>query len=198
MENENLDSLNEENDDIGNDDITALQEKYQKLSDSNRKLFARAKKAEGFEWKDEKWVKVEKLEPKKEPKEPEVKIPEKSNELDYGQRAFLKTYGIAGADELALVKSWTERTGDQIDTLVEDEIFNAKLKGLRDQKAAKETLQSMSNSRNAQPSSKSKAEFWLDKPFDEVPKEFQQEVLNIKLEREREGGKFTDQPVVKG
>ncbi len=132
------------------------------------------------------------------PKPTEKAETPKSNELDYGQRAFLKTYGIAGADELALVKSWAERTGDQIDAMVEDEIFNAKLKGLRDQKAAKETLQSVSNSRNAQPSSKSKAEFWLDKPFDEVPKEFKQEVLNIKLEQEREGGKFTDQPVVHG
>ena len=143
-------------------------------------------------------TKLEKQAEEKSKAEPKAELdkPEKSSELDYGQRAFLKTYGISGADELALVKSWTERTGDQIDTLVEDEIFNAKLKGLRDQKAARETLQSMSSgARNAQPSSKSKAEFWLDKPFDEVPKELREEVLNARLEREKEGNKFTDQPV---
>jgi len=129
-----------------------------------------------------------------EEKEPEK--PTESNELDYGQRAFLKTYGIAGVDELALVKSWSERTGDQIDVIVEDEIFNAKLKSLRDQKAAKDTLQAMSSGRNAPPSSKSKVEYWLDKPFDEVPQELKQDVLNAKLKKEKEEGIFSDQPVI--
>lgn len=137
--------------------------------------------------------------PVEKPKpEPEPDKPTKSSELDYGQKAFLKTYGISGADELSLVKSWSERTGDQIDVLVEDEIFNAKLKSLRDQKAAKETLKEMSNQRSNSPSSKSKVEFWLDKPFDEVPKELKQDVLNAKLQKEKEESKFTDQPVVLG
>ncbi len=184
-----IDEIVEEKDEEGQDltDWKALALKNQGIA--KRKDTKIQKTSQDFE-------EYKKSHPETKPVVPEEK---KSNELDYGQRAFLKTYGIAGADELALVKSWTERTGDQIDTMVEDEIFNAKLKGLRDQKAAKETLQSMSSgSRNAQSSSKSKVEFWLDKPFDEVPKEFKQEVLNIKLEREREGGKFTDQPVVHG
>ena len=178
---ESVDEIVEEKDEEGQDltDWKALALKNQGIA---KRLKTKLEKAQA----------EPKVEPKAEPAQPE-----KSNELDYGQRAFLKTYGIAGADELALVKSWTERTGDQIDALVDDDIFNAKLKGLRDQKAAKETLQSMS-SRNAQASSKSKAEFWMDKPFDEVPKEFKQEVLNAKIAQEREGGKFTDQPVVKG
>jgi hypothetical protein len=176
------------------DEVTEINEEVDDLGQDTTDWKALALKNQGIAQR----LKT-KLEKAKEVKaEAEPAKPEKSNELDYGQRAFLKTYGISGADELSLVKSWTERTGDQIDVLVDDEIFNAKLKGLRDQKAAKETLQSMSNSRNAQPSSKSKAEFWMDKPFDEVPKEFKQEVLKAKLDQEKEGGKFTDQPVVYG
>lgn len=61
----------------------------------------------------------------------------KPNEFDYGQKAFLKTYGIQGADELALVKNFASRTGDDLDTLVSDDIFLGKLNGLRQ---ARETM----------------------------------------------------------
>jgi len=135
--------------------------------------------------------------PKKEEKiEKPPEKPEKPNEFDYGQRAFLKTYGISGSDELALAKGWVERTGDTIDVLVEDEIFNAKLKSLRDQKAAKEAVPT--SGRSAPTYSKSKAEYWDDKPFDEVPPELKQESLNRRIEKDKEGGKFTSNPVIMG
>jgi hypothetical protein len=192
-ETEILDSLNEETDDTGNDDIAVLQEKYWKVSDTNRKLFARAKKAEGFELKDDKWVKTEK--PPEPKKEPEAKIPEKPNELDYGQKAFLKTYGISGPDELTLVKSWVERTGDALDNLVDDEIFNARLKNLRDAKAAKDALP-INPKRGPIISSRDKAEFWADKPFSEVPENLKKDVLNLKIKNERESDKFGGNKII--
>lgn len=67
-----------------------------------------------------------------EPK-PEVKPDtSKPSDLGYGEKAFLKTYGIQGADELALVKTFANRTGDDLDTIVSDEIFLGKLQNLRD------------------------------------------------------------------
>jgi len=128
------------------------------------------------------------------PEKPATKE-EKPNELDYGQKAFLKTYGIAGADELALVKNWVERTGDQIDTLVEDEIFTARLQGLRAAKAAKDALPT--NPRRGQVvSSKDKADYWLDKPFEEVPANLKRDVLNLKLIKEKENDKFSGNKIV--
>ena len=56
---------------------------------------------------------------------------DKPNELDYGQKAFLKSYGIAGSDELALVKQFQDR-GFQLDSIVEDDVFMAKLTNLRE------------------------------------------------------------------
>lgn len=78
---------------------------------------------------------------------PEVKDTSKPNELDYGQKAFLKTYGIQGSDELALVKTFATRTGDDLDTIVSDDIFLGKLNALRQAR----------ESANAIPKSKSRS-----------------------------------------
>ena len=141
-ENENLDS---EMETINLDEITdvdVLKEHYQKLDESyrdvfgkNKQLFERTKKAEGFELKDGKWTKSEaklKAEPKEKVEPQPPKEPSQPNELDYGQKAFLKTYGIQGSDELALVKAFLTRTGDDLDTIVSDDIFLGKLQSLRD------------------------------------------------------------------
>lgn len=53
------------------------------------------------------------------------------SDLNYGEKAFLKTYGIQGSDELALVKNFVSRTGDDLDTIVSDDIFLGKLNNLR-------------------------------------------------------------------
>ena len=75
-------------------------------------------------------IKDEKVEPVKDTPT------EKPNELDYGAKAFLKTYGIQGSDELALVKTFQTRTGDDLDTLVSDEVFLGKLNSLREARAS--------------------------------------------------------------
>ena len=58
---ETLDSTNEETDIEGetkdSPDVDALKEQNAQLVEKNRKLFARAKKAEGFSLKDGEWTK---------------------------------------------------------------------------------------------------------------------------------------------
>lgn len=79
----------------------------------------------------------------KKDKKPEVESKEtkeskpdnKPNELDFGQRAFLKSYGVAGSDELALVKQFQDR-GFALDSIVEDDVFLAKLGALREARAS--------------------------------------------------------------
>lgn len=124
----------------------------------------------------------------------EASVPtKKSNDFDYGQKAFLKTYGISGADELALVKTWTDRTGDSIDTLVTDELFNMKLKALREAKAVKEAIPISTNRSASQVSNK--LDYWLEKynqgtPLKEVPFEIRNEVLNARLKADENKSKF--------
>ena len=73
-------------------DADALGDQNRRLAEQNRQLFARAKKAEGFDLQDGKWVKTEKVEVTKE--EPSYKPPEKpeappkSDDLDFAQLAF--------------------------------------------------------------------------------------------------------------
>lgn len=69
----------------------------------------------------------------------------KPNDFDYGEKAFLKTYGIQGSDELTLVKNFRNRTGDDLDTIVSDEIFVGKLKSLRE---AKESANAIPKGKN--------------------------------------------------
>ena len=121
-------------------DIDVLKEHYQKLdgtyrdvSDKNKQLFERTKKAEGFELKEGKWVKPAKVEPKVDANP--LGEPSKPSELDKGDKALLVAYGIKGQDEFALAKNFMNRTGDDIDAIVGDDIFQAKLKALRDAKA---------------------------------------------------------------
>ena len=141
-EKENLDSEIEEKDlEVSDDDdVDALKEKFQKVSDANRQLFARAKKAEGFELKDGKWIKPEVPKEPKEKVEPKPdKEPSKPNELDYGQKAFLKSYQISGSDELALVKQFQDR-GFDLDAIVGDDVFTSKLANLREARASADAV----------------------------------------------------------
>lgn len=64
---------------------------------------------------------------------PEVKATptDKPSDLDFGQKAYLKSYGIAGSDELSLVRQFQDR-GFSLDSIVEDDVFTAKLNSLRE------------------------------------------------------------------
>lgn len=66
-------------------------------------------------------------------KKQETKEP--SDALDNGQKALLRSMGIKGQDELQLAKDFMKRTGQDIDSLESDDIFQGKLDKLRTTKA---------------------------------------------------------------
>src|SRR3990167_7793016 len=99
--NGNLDPQNENQqydpviDPIDNDDVLALKEQAEKLAEQNKRLFARAKKAEGFTLGDDgKWVKKT-PESKPAPVEPPNKPEAKTDELDETQLDYLDLKGIS-------------------------------------------------------------------------------------------------------
>lgn len=139
MAKENGDDIDPQNDienDIivdDNDDVDALKEKFNNVSEQNKQLFARAKKAEGFELKEGKWVKP-KVEPKAEPKvdiKP-PKEPPQPSELDYGQLALLRTEGIKGSEEVALFKEIMSDTGKGVLDVLDSNYFKSRLAELRE------------------------------------------------------------------
>lgn len=122
----------------------AAKEAYQKLLDdhqkatgSNKQLYARAKKAEGFELVDGKWIKPPKNEPQA-PKGTNEPSPSKDTsqpgELDYGQIALLNSMvGLKGKDEIALAREYIA-AGKDILGLSENKFFLQDLQTLREGK----------------------------------------------------------------
>ena len=127
---------------------------------------------------------------------------ETKSDLDYGEKAYLRSFDIKGSDEIALVKNWVKRTGDGLDVVVEDEIFLAKLAKLRENK----------NSINAMPKGNQRSNvvnqdeaYWTSKiesgqaKLNDIPDvNIKRNVLNKRIEKERSGNKFSSQPIVMG
>lgn len=109
--------------------------------------------------------------------------------LNTGDKALLKAYkDIKGADELALVENWMSKYKLTPEELIEDEVFNSKLSKLREAKEVKDAIP-VSTHRSAGSNNKA-VDYWIDKPFSEVPQEFKREVLNARLERDEQKAKF--------
>ena len=133
--------------------------------------------------------------------EPETKVeeaPKKSSELDYGQKAFLRSYDIKGADELTLVKSELKRSGLELDELIENEYFQGKIKNLREAKATSEaTPKGSKRSVNQAPDEFQSAlsEYNQSGKLPEDRK-LREKVVDAAIEQKRTGGTFSSEPVV--
>ena len=118
-------------------DATALQAKVDELEGSNKQLFERAKKAEGFEKDGEgNWVK-EDVKETKESKSEKKETKSKKSDEEFGllQKTFLRSAGIKEADEIELAEKLQKETGKDIDVLIESKYFKSELEELRDANA---------------------------------------------------------------
>lgn len=123
----------------------------------------------------------------------------KSNELDSGSKALLVAYGIKGKDEHTLAQDYMRRTGQDVDSLVEDDIFQAKLGKLREAKATAQATPTAT--KRSTGSTKDDVDYWSEKyqsgtALNEIPDHLQMKVLNARLEKEKQTSKFTKNPIV--
>jgi len=192
MENENNENPNSEIGEISvideNDDIDAIKEKFNsntekfgKMSEANKQLYSRAKKGEGFELKEGKWVKKEEPKPtEKKPKEKE----EKSNEEEFGlvEKGYLRAAGITDADEIDLAKKLMVETGKELDVLIDSKYFKAELKDLQDAKA---TTKATSGVKGGTSNSKAieNPEYWIAKGVPPTPKDIPDRKARVKIHR---------------
>jgi hypothetical protein len=150
-----------------------------------------------------KWRRIAERNAKKadSPTSPEPKET-RSSDLDYGQKAFLRSYDIKGSDELELVRTYMERTGDTLDSVVEDDIFTAKLTKLREAKAAADAVPK--GTRRSQAPATDEVSYWTGKvanglSLNDIPDvSMRRKVLNARIEQERVGSRFSDTPVSMG
>lgn len=118
---------------------------------------------------------------------PEKKAAKTSNDLDYGAKAYLTANGIKGAQEFDFVQRELRASGEELDSLLENDYFKTRL----------EKFRSLNKTADATPTGKrsggvptDSVEYWMGKPIEEVPAEMRIKVVNAKLERDKVKGVF--------
>lgn len=121
-------------------------------------------------------------------KKPDTKEPsKKSNDLDYGQKAYLTANGIKGSKEFDFVKNEIKASGEDLDSLLENDYFKARLEKFRSLNKSQEAIPKGSRSGGVPTDS---VEYWLSKPIEEVPADMRIKVVNAKLEKSKGKGVF--------
>lgn len=185
-----VDDIKQTTDDDGNDttDWKAIAEERQALALKNQGIAKRYKTAA---------QKAKDSSKKEEVKEPPAD--NKSGELDKGDKALLVAYGIKGADEFALAKSWINRTGDEIDSMVEDDIFQAKLTKLREAKASTDAVPK--GNKRGTGTAKGDVDFWVAKgelpPNTAENQQLRRDVVAARLKASSSASNFADVAVIK-
>jgi hypothetical protein len=118
----------------------------------------------------------------KEEKEQE----KKADGFGYDVKAYLKASGIQ-ADEFDFVKGELKKAGGDIDSLIENEYFQAKLEKHRALNKTKDA--SVKGKRTGNVATDS-VDYWLSKPFEEVPAAMRGKVLEAKEKQSSTTGKF--------
>jgi hypothetical protein len=184
---ETTDSPNGENEEdveelTENEQLTALKEEKIKLESTNKQLFERAKKAE---------AKAKELE------EAEPKLVTKEGKLDLGAKALLRTHGIK-EDDFEFVEKELKNSNMPLDDLVTNPYFISKLNEKRNYESVVDATPEQSKRAGAP--SRNQSEYWIRKgelpPNTPSNRQLRREVVNARLETEKNASKFADNPVV--
>ena len=113
----------------------------------------------------------------------------KSNDLDYGQKAFLVANGVKEADEMKLVKGVMQETGKTLEDVLSSKYFQAELKEMRELKASSNAIP---NGKRSGTASQDSVDYWLAKgelpPAHEV--ELRRKVVNARIKKNDAKGVF--------
>ena len=133
----------------------------------------------------------------KKDEKPEAKPSDgKEPKLDYGQLAFLSANDIKADDEQALAQQIATETGKELKDVIKGAYFQAELKSLREENAAKDAEPGAKRSKASSPSS---VEYWLEKgglPIATADnRKLRTDIVNARIARNKAGSQFTDNPV---
>lgn len=122
----------------------------------------------------------------------------KSEELDYGQKAFLVAKGIEDADEVKAVQDAMKSSGKSLEEVLNANWFKAELKDIRD---AKETSNAIpGNGKRTGASAANTVEYWIVKgelpPNTPENRKLRQDVVNARMKKDTSASQFTENPVI--
>lgn len=118
---------------------------------------------------------------------PEKTSAKKSDEMDYGQKAYLTANGIKGAKEFDFVKDEMKKSGMDLDSLLENDYFQSKLTKFRAVTKSEEAVPKGTRTNGVATDS---VEYWMSKPIAEVPQDMRIKVVNAKMAKEQTKGVF--------
>ena len=157
--------------------------------ENNRKLYSRAKTAEGFTYNKEtkEWKKEEKkVEPIVEKKELE-----KSNEPDYARLAFLEQRGLNNPDDQKLVQDEAERLKMPLTDILGMEHIKSKLQTAKDQREAAAGTPKGRGSGSGK--TQQDIDYWLAKGETPDDQELAEKVMDARINKEKQSSKFSDE-----
>lgn len=118
---------------------------------------------------------------------PAAKPTSKSDGLDYGAKAYLAANGIKGAKEFDFVQSELKKSGEELDALLENDYFKTRLDNFR---ALSKTAEAVPKGNRSSAMAVDSVDYWMAKPFEEVPKDMKAKVVQAKLDKEKSKGVF--------
>lgn len=115
----------------------------------------------------------------------------KPSGVDYGVKALLVAQGLKGNDEMELAFAFAKNTGKQIDEVADSKYFQQELADFRETKATQNaSIRSKGKSSNV---AQNDVEYWLAKPFGELPDDFdlRRKVVAARRQKSKSTGMFT-------
>ena len=151
--------------------------------------------------KDEQIANLSRLK-REQKKEAKKSVPNKktkqSDELDYGQKAYLNTKEIAESEH-DFVNTELQESGLSLNELLDNGYFQAKLKEMRDTVAVKEATPS--STRGSTESANTKVGYWIDKgelpPNTPDNQQLRTDVVNARMENNK-SAKFSSESIIEG
>lgn len=117
----------------------------------------------------------------------EVKPSKKSDDFGYDIKAFLTANGVKGTKEFEFVKTEMKKSGQDLESLLENDYFQHRLKTFRELNKTSEATIKGTRSGGVPTDS---VDYWASKPMEEVPQEMRIKVVNHKLKQNESKGGF--------
>lgn len=122
----------------------------------------------------------------KEKKADAPKVEEQKDGFGYDVKAYLKASGIK-ADEFDFVKKELKSFNGDVEELIENDYFQAKLEK---QRAIKKTDDATPKGKRTGNVATNSVEYWMGKPLEDVPADMRIKVVNAQIEKDKNRGIF--------
>jgi hypothetical protein len=174
----------------GESDGKSGKDKYKDETPEDR--FARLSRITDQHAKKHKLGKYKDAAPSTDDKQPTAK----TGELDYGQKAFLVSFGYKTSAEMKIAQDVMKSSGKTLEEVMEDGYFQNQIKDHREDKKSKDAVPP--GSKRSGQMANDTVEYWTAKgelpPIEQT--ELRQKVVNAKMKAQGSGSPFTKNPVV--